>query len=1280
MQFLLFILGITVKQISQEPVICDGVNETYASEFIFIGAEAGIMRFDRTTKTWGRITTLTGLPDNDINIIALNEGIIWVGTEKGIASADVRLNDWQVYPFDFAPTGIDFDDDYVWVSGESGLLRMDKYTERWDTIITDKINALYSEQERLWLGTDEGILSYNRQFERVEKIPDIPSIKINFIISTPQRIWFLSDSIFLCYEQKSKSWYQYPGGRVKDYQNIGDSLFLLTDSKFIYFNPRTGNWHEFIELGDIGRMIGFSANYKNLIFATESGILLYDLKERSMHKYTAASGLTGDTIIDVYEDNRFIFAISRDKIQYLDKETGIWQIERFGIVKARPKRFFYYDESGLHVHPHKDADLRLQGRIYHAGMVRLSDSGVDTIFYRNINVKLLAEHESNRLLSVYYDDTDKELVMYGFGYRGLETDLIYRLNGGYLNSEYYELNIVPEFTTLGGNVKFKYQEHLLDFQGGFIKSDLKKDFFYGRYLESVDTIMDIDFQKNIFYYIYDGPRKINKGFDTIFIDDRISTNNDIDTRVGLTIAGITGDFDPYINGIDYMVDYENGIIHFLRMPISSSPIIVILLNGEEIVIKSDSVSGHQIENIYSLVPEIVPNTVEMTIIDTTGEIHPLSEFGLDMDNDGKIDPQFVNCDIGYLRFPSRRPFPHQVYDDTIHIYSMIVRYSTRMAFYRLSFSPVLPGSERVYVDGTLMTSGVDYILDYTSGRLIFIKKGMVTDLSEIEIQYMALERAGDEIYYAFQPNLRIADGINIAPGMAVISSESLLFFTGRMEKNVENRGIKFIPRIAFNEKKSYAQKYDMLINYGIVGLMADYSSFDKGFETFGINKKRYGLLDKEYGIGVKIEPTGNIRLEGNHRREYQSDSLNSEYSIQYNDLRITYLNPVLPNLYLSLGRDFLTIYDKTKIQIGTNYNAELKELRWNFNAVINDAQLEPKPDSKIYNDRVTEYYINTNLSLPFPANLNINFRDSKLYHSGEETNDEKEMRFTANVDVIPGLYYTSNYEGNVLKYNLIKTRDFSLKSYFYNSVNIAPGRWHSRMSLINLGLGMGKSFSEYLSNMQEDYKLPLLLIKPVKDRTLSSINNSNNYFISLHLTPFNELLLLLKKSVTETGYSYYTISSLTPVYTDEIKIEYDARNFGLFNVYYTRKRAHSYPKKIDHNLYFLWSRSLFAFLRTKIYTDFQHNTGDYGWIKDERYKVKLGSELLFQPRDRSLFYINLAGTTGLGDFRQKESSVIPGAGFNLNLIEFLYIQFDYQSEFSQSTTNHNISVKVIGQL
>jgi hypothetical protein len=55
--------------------------------------------------------------------------------------------------------------------------------------------------------------------------------------------------------------------------------------------------------------------------------------------------------------------------------------------------------------------------------------------------------------------------------------------------------------------------------------------------------------------------------------------------------------------------------------------------------------------------------------------------------------------------------------------------------YQLSQKYVLPGTERVYVDGELLNNGTDYTIVYTAGQLLFLNPERIDDLSVITVEY-----------------------------------------------------------------------------------------------------------------------------------------------------------------------------------------------------------------------------------------------------------------------------------------------------------------------------------------------------------------------------------------------------------------------------------------------------------------------------------------------------------------------------------------------------------------
>jgi hypothetical protein len=61
----------------------------------------------------------------------------------------------------------------------------------------------------------------------------------------------------------------------------------------------------------------------------------------------------------------------------------------------------------------------------------------------------------------------------------------------------------------------------------------------------------------------------------------------------------------------------------------------------------------------------------------------------------------------------------------------------RQSVYTLSKKNIVPGSERVYVDGEQLTSGTDYTLVSSAGQLVFLNQERIDDLSVVWVEYEA---------------------------------------------------------------------------------------------------------------------------------------------------------------------------------------------------------------------------------------------------------------------------------------------------------------------------------------------------------------------------------------------------------------------------------------------------------------------------------------------------------------------------------------------------------------
>ncbi|UCD19615.1 MAG: hypothetical protein JSU64_00305 [candidate division WOR-3 bacterium] len=1273
---LILLVSFTQKGIADSPVILDGIGSRYASEYVLITTPAGIYTFDRNAETWKVITTAHGLPDNDVHLMGIDQGILWVATEQGLASADIRLNDWITYEMPGTVNGITFDDNYAWVAGDFGLKRFDKYVEQWEDIDTVPAQDIFFDKKYLWIATTQGIRRYNLQFERFEEITAAPKMNFYHIIETRSKIWFLAHDMFVVHDRNAESWAEHNAFDVDDYAVLGDSVYIVSNNTVILFDPKTNSWDPFVDVEGLREVNGVATNPQfsnNISFATNQGLFLYDPLEKVRVVYNRANGMFDDSVSDSYESSKYIFAIGRERLQLYDKGTSIWHVEEFTATRGMRTKILRYDEAGLHLDAVEGMDLRLQGRAYYSISGDFADS-IDWDDYSTINLRLIAQHESNRALSVYYDDTDKEDTLYGFGYRGLDTDFIHRINGGFIESEYYEFDLVPEFSTFGANLKLRHREHGLTAQGGQLKSSYQSDFFYGRSFEKRGALLDTDFSRNSFFSIPESHLVTREGTDTIFVDDRLAATNDIDTRTGYIVAGINGDFDPMINGLDYFIDYQAGMLQLLR-PAGEDHIVVLRADGQDIIIQSDSVRDNAVVNIYVLGPDMIPGSLELRITDTLGAGHPLSEFGIDNDNDNKVDPQFINHRLGYLSFPQPRPFPDEVYTQQLHIYLMDYTFTTRTVFYTLSKQPVLTGSERIVVDGEEMIRNYHYYIDYTNGNVLFISEETVSDFSEVEIQYVAIERTRTDPFYSVQPNIKVTDNINVAPGYSSIVDENIFHLSGKYQGGAERKSLTFVPQIGVTEDKDYAQEYRLVANYHMFTLHANYRNFSQGFESFGLTERRHGILRRSGGISLGVEPFDQLRLTANLKKETLVDSVSNLNKTEYISGKVEYLNTTLPNGFLLIARSTLPDYENTRLQGKANYSLAVAGNRVVLtSSARNDFFHFAEGNEK----RIFEYIASANLALRFPVGIDLYTYNNNLYSGDYREKIENETRVALNIDAVPGLYYTGNYQQKRETFFLPDAKDVSIVSYTYNNLNIAPGRWYAPLNVVNFAFGTGQNFDEYLGTLPPDRGLPSFIFRPIEE-DVTALSDLRNMYARVFLIPFANLNVQLQRSVNKSGSARYDTPILRPTYIDEIRAEYEQAQIGFLIAVFNRTESRYYPTKTATNAYLEWTKPWSGKFRTKLSTNLRADTDEYPTLQTRNTESTVKLEALWRFGRRS--YINV----GVGGRRQDRyttgvsNSLLPGCTVYLNIIEFLYMQFDYEATILLGdSTTHFASARITG--
>jgi hypothetical protein len=1282
---------VTAKGAADQPIILDGATDAYASEFVFFATDYGIYTFNRNSETWSRITTASGLPSNRALALGLDEGVLWVATDSGIASADVRVNDWQTYDLPGTVRALAFDDRYVWAGGDSGLARFDKYSETWQHRVDSPVLDLLAEKDRLWIASAAGVLCYDPKFDRIDQMP-APADSYTRIIETPSRIWFAGRTRLAGYRKDAASWTEYGPISVADFSTLGDTvLFTASGSPFIY-DPGSDRWSVPQLIGLPGSVTNAYLTASEMTFASGQGLFVFDTRDDSRQTWTKSNGLENDTVVSAYADQRFIYALSTGTIQYYDRQQKIWKHEDFAPPQARKQRLAFLDDGGAHLTIIPETDIRLSGRAYYSRSRTFSGGTSTTSDFENVGLNLAARHKSGRTLSLFYDDSDKDQVAYGLGYRGTGADLLHRANAGKLRSEYMEFDLIPQFSTLGANARLKHGAQGLDLQAGRIESALRSEFFTGRSVDKEVTLLDVNYAHGIFYRI---PSPVASRWDTVFVDDRNQATNTPGTRAGFTVGGVMGDFDPLLRGTDYFLDRQGGVIHFLGARKPGDALVLVTDAGTQ-VLQSESVVGNALRNTYFFGPDITPGTFELAITDTAGAVHALSEFGIDDDHDGKVDPAFINHDLGFLSFPS------PIVADSLSpsLYSLRASYQSQSTFYRLTHRPIVKNSEAVLVDGAAMTRGSDYVMDYTSGILLFLKRDAVTDFSQIDVRYSSVEKpetwAMRDMLFSGQTTIAIGQNVLLAPGFTRVTDENIVHLSGRAEAGAgTDKSLRFVPQFAVNTDGALAQDYSLSGNYRIFSAAAQYRGFGSGFNEFGASDRRYGPLRHSAAVSAGIEPLKQLRLDGTLQRDYLEDTLSANSSLltaNYVSGKLSYLNPKYPNGFVLVAQDHLPDGNKLRAKVNAGYEFTLLKSKLKLNGIVQNTALEHLGTSALA--RSLEYIAEATFALPFPVQGSVRFRNNGLSNDGVKNRSENELRGQLNVDVVPGLFYTGSYNLQSAANPLGSNQDLALESYFYNNLQVAPGRWWSKLSVVNFSVGTGSNFDEYVRNLDSAYAPPLLLLSPLSSlpnqAAISSAHDLRTIYGTVQVQPFSGLTLRAKRTVGNSGTAYYGLPELKPTSEDELRAEYEPERLGMFTTLFNRRVVAGLPETTRRNVYFEWNMPWSELLRTRL-------TTTYGFDEENYSAATVLYPQSITPNVEALFRFNSRSyaTAGFGVACEQRTfsatgsgwvpdpwkvTLRPAAAFNVNLLKFLYVQLSYQSALVLSgTPTHTLSARLTTQ-
>ena len=880
----------------------------------WLATPRGLYRYRNQENIWSVLGQQNGLLSNRITQLAEDQDILWIGQDRGVTSFDLRNN--TMLHFDSSnglPAGevrsIAFEPDFVWVGTEHGAGRYDKLIEQWQRI--DRENGLEGEHVHLitrqldvmFLCTEAGISEYDPRYERWRHYrPEGGEIRDAFLAGSTA--WLLRETDVLRFDFQSKVFHRYDLegiGSFDDIQSInidGSGFWIVTLDDLWQYDAASDNFRPFRDRTGLPdpeiRGASLSGDASSIWFSTRTALSRFNRQDRSWNYFNTAAGLPALNFeVLLTTGNEFVGVANEQIVYYRGAENRWFTYDLLREGSGPGTRVSLDPAEGSYVDFGSGYRLDLSGT--RSSWLFRSPFALTGAASRN-DLKARLELGGDRTLNASYNDSDYEDVVYGATYRGSRSDVLNTLQAGDLRTEQGSRSLLQSLGLFGGGGRLvfgdrtpRYGRSFVDISGstGHKTTSIVTEIYYGRKKEHSAVIADTEYSGGQYYSLRAGglEQPVEAGPVRVYAalaPDAAPTNNILPER---EIAGYSGDWVELDGSRDYVLEASRGIVDVSGNRYRTEALAATFVSAgvqQTVLLASPDSSTHQVVNRYFLRGrDIIPATLALKIVDHAGAEQPLRDYGVDGNGDGRVDPEFIMHDAGVLRFPQSHPFPDWVYDDSARSeYRIVANFQTFSTGYILGHDHVRRGSEQITVDGLTVKAGEDYILDYTSGYLLFTRDGVINDDSRVEITYEYIRNAVDERHSQVTATLSPSDYSQAALTAGRFNPQGSTLDVNFGHGLVEARWVTdaFDLRIV----PEYASSFSDSGSGSAYGLMAAFSSGParltvqtrkngSGYVEPFERRFAKGLLNSENTISAEYDVIPEVRLFGSWKKRGGTD-------------------------------------------------------------------------------------------------------------------------------------------------------------------------------------------------------------------------------------------------------------------------------------------------------------------------------------------------------------------------------------------------------------------------
>ncbi|MCP4580695.1 MAG: hypothetical protein GY839_03710 [candidate division Zixibacteria bacterium] len=891
-----------------------------AENRLWFGTPDGLYQYDPGDNSFKRFNISTQQETSNVKQLYYNDEILWCGSGEFLGALHIRLNEWLLYDTSAglpsnSVNGLVLTDDYAWAATDRGIARFDLLIEEWevydqsDCPIDGPVNDIVALEDNLWFVTGNSLVEYDPYFEKWRRfgIKTDSAFELNRGFLFGDELWLTGDNGILRFNPEMQTWRTYLQSHFTSEKLIelfieDDLLWAVTQDGLFGFSLETGVWKAFE-----GNSYLNSANLVNAyIDRSEIWILLDDevrvwsRDDNSWEIIDYASGLSSADYQALYVDGGSVYLFNPEATDYRLSANEVWRQYRLvhgaGFVDKFGRQVFkdlLDNESGGHIdlgnYDWSWAGTRMTFiRDYQK---TTTDSGVDDQIVissgERFDIKSRINLGEYRSLSGYYNNIDYGETEYGIRYRGHTTDYFREFNWGDYTLEAGNNPFAQQVRLFGSNIwlragsktrRFKRSRFNLKAYSGEQQTRKTYENFRGATNEIDLIVADTTYLKRQFYAIPDPANLSEFEQISIYIDDLNHATNSANTIINQTIAGVTGDYDLQVAGEDYYIYETHNTIRFMKTIGPDHRVVARYTSGSfrsEVVLWFDNNTNTARRNVYYLGGTgIIPYSFNIEITDSTGNPHPISEFDIDDNGDNLVDADRIDYQNGLLIFPDSQPFPPEVYDhdQPQSYYQLRIQYQTDVSLIQLQNRNLVRGSENLKLDGTIAVAGSDYVIDYTNGTLVFVRDGVVSADTRIEIEYQyylmnftwqvhgakLTWNPGDDLLLQGEwLQLPFEDG-----NQADINTKNLFTLNGEIRRRINGFDLKMVPALAYNfeDNNLTGVSWEGLLSSSTVRFQSLINYFSEGYINLYRPQFMFGDIKQQIQLSASADVREDTRI------------------------------------------------------------------------------------------------------------------------------------------------------------------------------------------------------------------------------------------------------------------------------------------------------------------------------------------------------------------------------------------------------------------------------------